>query len=134
MQKVFDSPLGRHAVPSSGYAGRRAERGAGDARDGVRGLELAGSGAYDAVILDIMLPGLDGLSVLARMRRAGSDAPVILLTARGDVRDRVRGLDAGADDYLAKPFHVEELLARVRAVPRRRAARPVDRQHPRRGG
>lgn len=81
-----------------------------------------------------MLPGLDGLSVLARMRRAGSDAPVILLTARGDVRDRVRGLDAGADDYLAKPFHVEELLARVRAVLRRRAARPVDRQHPRRGG
>lgn len=81
-----------------------------------------------------MLPGLDGLSVLARMRRAGSDAPVILLAARGDVRDRVRGLDAGADDYLAKPFHVEELLARVRAVLRRRAARPVDRQHPRRGG
>lgn len=69
-----------------------------------------------------MLPGLDGLSVLARMRRAGSDAPVILLTARGDVRDRVRGLDAGADDYLAKPFHVEELLARVRAVLRRRGA------------
>lgn len=81
-----------------------------------------------------MLPGLDGLSVLARMRRAGSDAPVILLTARGDVRGCVRGLDAGADDYLAKPFHVEELLARVRAVLRRRAARPVDRQHPRRGG
>lgn len=81
-----------------------------------------------------MPPGLDGLSVLARMRRAGSDAPVILLTARGDVRDRVRGLDAGADDYLAKPFHVEELLARVRAVLRRRAARPADRQHPRRGG
>lgn len=69
-----------------------------------------------------MLPGLDGLSVLARMRRAGSDAPVILLTARGDVRDRVRELDAGADDYLAKPFHVEELLARVRAVLRRRGA------------
>lgn len=69
-----------------------------------------------------MLPGFDGLSVLARMRRAGSDAPVILLTARGDVRDRVRGLDAGADDYLAKPFHVEELLARVRAVLRRRGA------------
>lgn len=118
--RLVAEPLA-HALSRAGYA-------VDTACDGVRGLELAGSGAYDAVILDIMLPGLDGLSVLARMRCAGSDAPVILLTARGDVRDRVRGLDAGADDYLAKPFHVEELLARVRAVLRRRGAPdPVDR-------
>lgn len=118
--RLVAEPLA-HALSRAGYA-------VDTARDGVRGLELAASGAYDAVILDIMLPGLDGLSVLARMRRAGSDAPVILLTARGDVRDRVLGLDAGADDYLAKPFHVEELLARVRAVLRRRGAPdPVDR-------
>ena len=67
-----------------------------------------------------MLPGKDGLSVLSELRARGDATPVILLTARGDVRDRVRGLDLGADDYLAKPFHVEELLARLRAVLRRR--------------
>ena len=71
-------------------------------------------------LLDIMLPGKDGLSVLSELRARGDATPIILLTARGDVRDRVRGLDLGADDYLAKPFHVEELLARLRAVLRRR--------------
>ena len=90
--------------------------------DGERALGLALTVPYDAAVLDIMLPGRDGLSVLAEMRRAGRDAPVVLLTARGDVRDRVRGLDLGADDYLPKPFHVSELLARLRAVTRRRGA------------
>ena len=90
--------------------------------DGERALELALSVPYDAAVLDIMLPGGGGLSVLAEMRRSGCDAPVVLLTARGDVRDRVHGLDLGADDYLPKPFHVSELFARLRAVTRRRAA------------
>ena len=92
------------------------------AEDGDRTLELALTVPYDAAVLDIMLPGRDGLSVLAEMRRAGCETPVVLLTARGDVRDRVRGLDLGADDYLPKPFHVSELLARLRAVTRRHGA------------
>lgn len=88
---------------------------------GEEGLQLVSicDAAYDAVVLDIMLPGLDGLSVLVELRRRGFSAPIILLTARGDVEDRVRGLKAGADDYLPKPFHVEELLARLQAVCRR---------------
>lgn len=94
---------------------------------GEEGLELAqeaagardASGAYDAVVLDIMLPGIDGITVLQKLRRGGFGAPVILLTARGDVGDRVRGLRAGADDYLPKPFHIEELLARLEAMCRR---------------
>lgn len=89
------------------------------AEDGERALALALSVPYDAIVLDIMLPHRDGLSVLAEVRRAKLEAPVILLTARDDVRDRVRGLDLGADDYLSKPFHASELLARLRAVMRR---------------
>lgn len=104
------------------HALRRAGWEVDASEDGERALELALSVPYDAVLLDIMLPGLDGLSVLTELRRAGSRVPVMLLTARGDVRDRVRGLDLGADDYLPKPFHVSELLARLRAVTRRRGA------------
>lgn len=74
---------------------------------------------YDAIILDIMLPGLDGIEVLRKMRQAGNTTPVILLTARDSVRDRVAGLDAGSDDYLTKPFAYEELSARLRAIARR---------------
>ena len=88
--------------------------------DGEAALARLAVAPVDAVVLDIMLPGKDGLSVLSELRARGDATPVILLTARGDVRDRVRGLDLGADDYLAKPFHVEELLARLRAVLRRR--------------
>ena len=95
--------------------------------DGERALDLALGVSYDALVLDIMLPGKDGLSVLSEIRRAGSEVPVVLLTARGDVRDRVRGLDLGADDYLPKPFHVSELLARLRAVTRRRGAPDLSR-------
>lgn len=91
------------------------------AHDGEYGLDCALSGIYDAIILDIMLPRRDGLSVLTELRQNGIDAPVILLTARGQLEDRVKGLDLGADDYLPKPFHTEELLARLRALGRRKS-------------
>ncbi len=89
------------------------------ASDGEEGLWMAGSAAYDAVILDIMLPKLDGLTLLRRMRAAGNDAHVLLLTARDTVAERVEGLRTGADDYLVKPFALEELLARVESLCRR---------------
>ncbi len=88
--------------------------------DGEDGLHLASEIAYDAIVLDRMLPGLDGLAILQELRRRGRKTPVLLLTALGQVQDRVDGLDAGADDYLVKPFAFEELLARVRALVRRR--------------
>lgn len=87
---------------------------------GGNGLDYALSDIYDLIILDIMLPGMDGLSILRELRNSGVDAPVLLLTAKGDVQDRVRGLDCGADDYLSKPFDTDEFLARVRALTRRR--------------
>jgi len=90
------------------------------AHDGESGLDLALSGLYDIVILDIMLPKMDGISVLRQMRKQGVETPVILLTAKGETEDKVTGLDSGADDYLAKPFQMEELLARLRALGRRR--------------
>lgn len=77
-------------------------------------------GEYDGVILDIMMPGMDGLEVLRRLRREGNGTPVLLLTARGELEDRVAGLDSGADDYLPKPFAISELLARIRAMLRRK--------------
>ena len=87
--------------------------------DGNTGLAQALQGNFDAVILDIMLPGRDGLSVLKAMRSAGVPTPVILLTARNELGDRIEGLNLGADDYLAKPFFVEELAARIHALVRR---------------
>ncbi|MFZ5484035.1 MAG: heavy metal response regulator transcription factor [Pseudomonadota bacterium] len=89
------------------------------ARDGWDGLELARAGGHDLAILDVMLPGLDGWQVLAGMRRAGLDTPVLFLTARDHIEDRVKGLEGGADDYLVKPFAFAELLARVRTLLRR---------------
>ncbi len=89
------------------------------ARDGWEGLELAKAGHYDLLILDVMLPGLNGWQVLEGVRRAGNEAPVLFLTARDQVEDRVKGLEMGADDYLAKPFAFAELLARVRSLLRR---------------
>jgi two-component system response regulator MprA len=89
------------------------------ATDGVEALEHLGASAYEAVILDIAMPRLDGLEVCRRLRQSGDRTPVLMLTARGEVDDRVAGLDAGADDYLAKPFALRELLARVRALLRR---------------
>jgi two-component system copper resistance phosphate regulon response regulator CusR len=88
--------------------------------DGKEALWYAKGNAYDAVILDLMLPGMDGLSILRRLRDAGRDDPVLILTAKDTVPDRVKGLDLGADDYLVKPFAFEELLARLRVLIRRR--------------
>ncbi len=89
--------------------------------DGEEGHFLGDTEPYDAVVLDIGLPQMDGLSVLEKWRRAGKSVPVLLLTARDRWSDKVQGMDAGADDYLAKPFHMEELLARLRALVRRAA-------------
>lgn len=88
--------------------------------DGEAGLDDALSGIYDVIILDVMLPKLDGISILKELRREKMNVPVIMLTAKGEISDKVTGLDAGADDYLTKPFNTEELLARVRALGRRR--------------
>jgi DNA-binding response OmpR family regulator len=90
--------------------------------DGAEGLKAAQSDPPDLVVLDLNLPGLDGLSVLGRLRQANSTARVIILTARGEVEHRVKGLQAGADDYLAKPFSMDELIARVEALGRRGGA------------
>jgi two-component system copper resistance phosphate regulon response regulator CusR len=89
------------------------------AADGLEGWRLASEAAHDLIILDRMMPGLDGIEVLRRLRTSGSSVPVLLLTARDAVDDRVAGLDAGADDYLTKPFAVNELLARLRTLLRR---------------
>lgn len=88
--------------------------------DGAAALELARQGHYDGMIFDIMMPKMDGLELLRRLRSEGIDTPVMLLTAKTRTEDRVTGYDAGADDYLPKPFHAEEFLARVRALLRRR--------------
>jgi len=89
--------------------------------DGEEGQFLGDTEPYDAVVLDIGLPQLDGLSVLEQWRRDGRNMPVLILTARDRWSDKVQGIDAGADDYVAKPFHIEEVLARVRALVRRAA-------------
>jgi two-component system OmpR family response regulator len=109
---------------------RRGLRAAGLAADvataGVQALGMAQAGEYDAVVLDVMLPDIDGFETCRRLRADGVWLPVIMLTARDSVEDRVRGLDEGADDYLTKPFSVAELLARLRALARRgAAARPA---------
>ncbi len=90
------------------------------ARDGKEGLWLAQSGQADVIVLDLMLPELNGLSLLKRLRQTDQQTPVLILTARGDVEDRIKGLNLGADDYLPKPFAFKELLARVQALLRRR--------------
>src|SRR5207249_977670 len=96
-----------------------------EADDGGAALAAVERRAPDAVVLDIAMPGVDGLAVCKRLRQAGNRVPVLMLTARDAIGDRVAGLDAGADDYLPKPFALEELLARVRALLRRAA--PADR-------
>ncbi len=87
--------------------------------NGEEGLDNALSGIYDAIILDVMLPGMDGFTVVQRLRQAGNRTPVLMLTARTEVTDRISGLDCGADYYLTKPFDSEELLACIRAITRR---------------
>ncbi len=96
-----------------------------EAGDGNRGLQLALRNEYDVLLLDLVLPGHDGLEILAELRRLRPGVPVIILTARGEEADRVRGLREGADDYVVKPFSVKELLARVEAVLRRSPQRPL---------
>ena len=93
----------------------------GKALDGRTGLDMALSGGYDLVLLDIMLPGLNGLEVLRRIRKENERLPVILLTARDTTMDKVSGLDSGADDYVTKPFAIEELLTRIRTALRKHA-------------
>jgi two-component system, OmpR family, response regulator len=102
----------RRGLEQEGYA-------VDTALDGHDGLHRATEWDYDAIVLDVMLPGLDGVEVCRRLRQAGRWAPVLMLTARDGVTDRIHGLDAGADDYLIKPFAFEELLARLRAQVRR---------------
>lgn len=113
---VEDSPRLQLSVAT---ALRRSGYVVDTAGDGEEGLWLAESHSYDLVILDLMLPKIDGLEVLRRLRAGGRDTHVLLLTARDTVADRVQGLETGADDYLVKPFALEELLARVRALCRR---------------
>ena len=96
-----------------------------EAADGTEGLQKALGAEYDLLLLDLVLPGMDGLEILREVRRVRPAAPVIILTARGDEGDRVKGLRLGADDYVVKPFSLKELLARVEAVMRRSAERPA---------
>ena len=103
----------KHALQEGGYS-------VDETGDGQEALWLGKENAYDAAVLDISMPGLDGVSVTRSLRMAERTFPIILSTARGELRDKIGGLDAGADDYLVKPFSVEELLARLRAVLRRR--------------
>lgn len=110
-----DKKVGKHvkdALTAEGYT-------ADWAQDGQEALWLADNYHYDLIVLDIMLPERDGISILRQLRRSANTVPVLFLTARSDVQDRAFGLDAGADDYLVKPFSVVELLARVRALFRR---------------
>ena len=102
----------RKALREAGYA-------VDEVHDGNTALDLATTTPFDAVILDIMMPGRDGLSVLKLMREARVETPVLILTARGEVSERIEGLELGADDYMAKPFATRELLARVAALTRR---------------
>jgi two-component system OmpR family response regulator len=104
----------KHALSDAGYVVDAAS-------DGEQGHFLGDTEPYDAVILDLGLPKIDGVSVLERWRRDGKQIPVLILTARGAWSEKVAGFDAGADDYLTKPFHTEELLARLRALLRRSA-------------
>ena len=108
-----------HSLRFNGYETLEAE-------DDRIGLELALAEAYDLILLDLNLPGGDGLEILKRVRERSSTVPVIILTARGDEGDRVKGLKHGADDYVVKPFSVMELLARIEAVLRRSPARPEE--------
>jgi DNA-binding response OmpR family regulator len=110
-----DDRVGRAVGRGLTDAGHRVDL----AGDGPGGLERSATGAYDLIVLDVLLPGMDGLAICRELRRQGVTTPVLMLTARDAIGDRVRGLDAGADDYLVKPFALAELLARIRALGRR---------------
>lgn len=109
-----------HRIANSIKKGLEQERYAVDvAYNGTDGFDLASTEDYDAIILDLLLPGMDGLEVCRKLRKEGKHTPILILTAKGQIQDKVTGLDSGADDYLTKPFSFEELLARVRALIRR---------------
>jgi len=114
-----DSRLAAMVSDYLGEAGFRVTH----AANGKNGLALHGRGTFDAIVLDLMLPDVDGLEVCRQLRAHGADTPILMLTARGDAMDRVVGLEMGADDYLPKPFEPRELLARLRAILRRRPTR-----------
>ncbi|HLZ28111.1 MAG TPA: response regulator transcription factor [Chloroflexota bacterium] len=119
---VEDEPLVARAVERALLqAGYQTEV----AYDGAEGLVRAQAGAHDLIVLDVLLPEVDGLTVCREVRQQNIQTPILLLTARDAVADRVRGLDAGADDYVTKPFATEELLARVRALSRRNGGNPA---------
>ena len=118
---VEDDPaIGRFVVRGLREAGYTVDH----AKDGIDGLDAARRERYDAIVLDLMLPGRDGLQVIEALRVAGNTTPVLILTARRSVDDRVKGLQAGGDDYLTKPFALPELLARVQALIRRSHGTP----------
>jgi len=120
---IEDDPAIRRGICDAlGYAGYRVLE-SGDGRDG---LEMAVRHDYDLLLLDLVLPGKDGLEILREVRKTRPTQPVIILSARGEEDDRVEGLKLGADDYVVKPFSVKELLARVEAVLRRSPERPTD--------
>jgi DNA-binding response OmpR family regulator len=109
-----------HKIANSLKKGFEQESYATDvAYDGEEGYDLAFSEEYDVIVLDLMLPKMDGMEICKKLRGAGKQTPIIMLTARGELSDKVEGLNSGADDYLVKPFAFEELLARVRALARR---------------
>ncbi len=109
-----------HRIASSIKKGLEMEKYAVDlAYDGRDGLDLALTEDYDCIVLDLMLPGVDGLSLCRQLRQNNIHTPIIILTAKGQTQDKIKGLDAGADDYLTKPFSFEELTARIRALVRR---------------
>ena len=109
-----------HRIAASIKKGLELETYAVDvAYDGVEGYDLAMSEEYDAIVLDLMIPGLDGIAVCKQLRQQDNHTPIIMLTAKGQTQDKVAGLNAGADDYLTKPFAFEELIARIRALIRR---------------
>lgn len=118
-----DDSIRRGLADALSYSGYTVH----DAPDGLAGLELAMGTDADLVLLDIMMPKMDGLEVLAELRKVKPAQPVIFLTARGEEYDRVQGLKLGADDYIVKPFSIDELIARVEAVLRRSPGRPTSR-------
>lgn len=117
-----DIDLNRQLVKAFTEAGYAVDK----AKDGEEGYYLGDTEPYDAIVLDIGLPKMDGFSVLEQWRRSGKTMPVLILTARDAWNDKVRGFDSGADDYVPKPFHIEEILARVRALLRRSAGQATN--------
>lgn len=108
----------RQATEEAGYTPQTS-------RDGMVGLRSAKENAFDIILLDVMLPGMNGFEVCRRLRASGNRTPILIITAKDALEDKVEGLDAGADDYIVKPFHIKELLARMRALQRRGAASPA---------